>query len=172
MVRKIKSRDWIQPPHKCDSGLIDAFRELVIQGEQVQFAGLNERLRAAHLLAFHYLNDELVAIAALKQPSESYRDKVFRCAQATMNPNSFRLELGWVFTREDFRGRGISRHLLELLLQKAGEDKLFATTRADNHAMQRLLKSLGFERAGSPFSGEGADYLIELWFRQSSYLDS
>jgi GNAT superfamily N-acetyltransferase len=164
-VKKSKSADRIDPPGTCSLNQLDAFAELVLQGGQVRAAGLRERLAQARWLGFHYEDDELAAVAALKQPTDNYRDKVFRKAETHFPASEFVAELGWVFTRTEFRGRGISHRLLERLLEKAGQDNLFATTQVDNRAMQRLLKSLGFEQAGRPFPGTRKAHLLQLWVR-------
>jgi GNAT superfamily N-acetyltransferase len=124
---------------------------------------LRERIGRAHWLGFHYEEHELAAVAGLKRPADKYRDKVFRKAKAALPASVFCAELGWVFTREEFRRRGISHRLLKRLLKKAGHKNLFATTRANNHSMQRLLESLGFQRAGRPFQGLPEEPLLELW---------
>ena len=70
-----------------------------------------------------------------------------------------------MFTREEFRGQGISRRLLEQLFEKAGQDYVFATTRTDNRSMQGLLESLEFQRAGQPFPAIDREHLLQLWVR-------
>jgi GNAT superfamily N-acetyltransferase len=172
MIGKNKSADRIEPPGKCSLDQLDAFAELVLQGGQVGAAGLRERLGQARWLGFHYEDDELAAVAALKHPEESYRDKVFRKAKASFPAGAFVAELGWVFTREKFRGRGISHRLLERLLEKAGQDNLFATARADNRPMQCLLRSLGFQPAGSSFPRTNGAPLLQLWVRCPSQAGS
>ena len=66
------------------------------------FEGLNEGLptciRDARWLAFYYVEgDTLAAIAALKAPSEVYRDDVIKKADACISAADYELELGWVF---------------------------------------------------------------------------
>ena len=165
MIGKNKSAECIEPPGNCSPDQLDAFAELVLKGGQIRAIGLRETDNRAHWLGFHYEDDELAAIAALKRPTENYRDKVFRKAKASFPAGGFVAELGWVFTRPEFRGRGISHRLLQRLLEKAGQDNLFATTRGDNRWMQRLLQSLGFQPAGWPFPGTKGAHLLRLWVR-------
>src|SRR5438105_914707 len=107
MIGKGNSADQIQLPGNCRPDQLDAFVELVLQGGQVRATGLRARINRAYLLGFHYEDKELAAVAALKHPDETYRDKVFRKAKAPLAPRIFVGELGWVVTREGFRGRGI-----------------------------------------------------------------
>ncbi len=162
-------RDSLYPPSKCLPDQLEAFAELVLKGGQVRGPGLRERLGRARLLGFHYEDDQLAAVAALKQPSGDYRDRVFLNAKASFRADEFDAELGWVFTRTEFRGRGISHRLLGRLLEKAGQENLFATTRTDNFSMQGLLKSLGFQQAGLPFPGTKGTHLLQLWVRSPAH---
>jgi GNAT superfamily N-acetyltransferase len=163
MIGKRKSADCIQPPGKCSPDQLDAFVELVLQGGQVRASGLRERVGRARWLGFHYENDQLAAVAALKQPGVKHRDEVFRKAKTTLPAGAFVAELGWVFTREGFRSRGIGRRLLKRLLEKAGQENLFATTRANNCSMHSLLEALGFQRVGQSFPGTNKEHLLQLW---------
>src|SRR5438128_1855709 len=109
MAARNKSTDRIRPPDDCSPDQLDAFVELVSQGGQVRATGLRERIGRAHWLGFHYEGHQLAAVAGLKRPGEKYRARVFRKAKAALPATVFCAELGWVFTREEFRGRRISR---------------------------------------------------------------
>ena len=139
----------------------------MLRAGQVNPAGLRTRIKQAHRLAFHYENEELAAIAALKRPSAAYWARVFRGAEAPYSPDAFTAELGWVFTRKEHRGQGITRRLLQRLLHEDTEhDRLFATTSVDNAAMRHLLATLGFAPSGVPFSGAD-ETLLQLWLRDA-----
>lgn len=160
-----QSTDRVAPPGECTPDQLAAFQALVLAGGQVRAAGLRERIRRAGWLGLHYEDTTLAAVAALKHPAAGYRDKVFRGAQMTLPTAEFDTEVGWVVTRPEFRGRGVARHLLALLLERADAGNLFATTRADNRPMRRLLKSLGFQRAGRTFVGTEKSHRLQLWVR-------
>ena len=166
MVHERTGIDRIVSPDECSPVQIDSFFELVVQGGQVRTMGLRERIRSAHWLGFHFENGELVAIAALKRPAKKHRDNVFRYARSTLPENSFSVEIGWVFTKETWRGQGIAHRLIEKLLQNGSQYELFATTRTENLSMQSLLSSFGFERTGTPFDGNGDKSALELWIRR------
>jgi ribosomal-protein-alanine N-acetyltransferase len=64
-----------------------------------------------------------------------------------------------------FRGRGLARRLLSVMLsigRKAGVDCVFLEARAGNLAAIKLYKSLGFERAGTrpDYYEDGEDALM------------
>ena len=82
MARHRQSTDCVVPPGECSPDQLDAFESrLVLAGGQVRAAGLRERIRGGGWLGLHYENTTLAAVAALKHPAASYRDKVFRRVQ-------------------------------------------------------------------------------------------
>jgi len=142
----------LKEPATCSERERREFERLVRQG----FAGsddcLRSRIRDAKWLAFYYAEgDTLAAIAALKAPDERYRDDVFNKADARASPTAYRLELGWLFVVPVHRGNRIAESLCRLLLAREPESRVFATTRPDNAAMIRILRALGFVRAGRPY---------------------
>jgi len=156
----------IRTPSECTPEELQAFQELVSRGQQVAAAGLITRLVKAHWLGFYYEDSKLMAVAGLKQPERRYRDRVFQRADAEVEANRFDTELGWVYTCEQLRGRGIARRLLLRLLRKVGQKHVYATTSAENVRMRSLLDSLGFHRIGKTFEGASAHRQLELWIRQ------
>lgn len=157
--------DSIRPPAEYSSDELDAFCQLVARGRQVDTAGLRDRVGRARWLGLHYEDGDLAAVAALKRPTGAYREKIFRNAEVLGRAGEFATELGWVVTREEYRNRGISRHLLGRLLERAGREPVFATTRTDNRPMQAVLASVGFEPIGQPFAGRHGNHLLRLWVR-------
>ena len=160
-----ESVDRIQSAADCSAEELSAFFGLVARGHEVSATGLVNRIARAHWLGFHFEDGELVGVAALKQPSENYRDKVFQRSRTQLAAARFDMELGWVYVREGFRRRGISRRLLEKLMAKARNKGVFATTSIENFRMRSLLPSLGFEATGQPFSGLTSNRKLELWIR-------
>jgi GNAT superfamily N-acetyltransferase len=165
MVETRRSVEVIKPPAACAAEQLDAFAELVRCGGQVRAVGLRRRVAAAHWLAFHYEGNEIVAVGALKRPTPDYRARVFEQAQSTLTDAAFDIELGWVFTRGEFRRQGIGARLVGGLLEKAGTANVFATSRSRNRTMQRLLAASGFERTGRPFPSTNGEHSIQLWLR-------
>ena len=86
------------------------FAEMVISAGEVCADGLDERIRAAALLIFLYDRDDvLCGVAAVKQPDAAYRNGVFAKAEASFDPATYALELGWVVVAEKYRGHGLNR---------------------------------------------------------------
>lgn len=146
------ARTLFKQPSACTRAELDAFESLVQESGEVVGQGLQGRIRAAACLAFHYsAPGRLTAIAALKVPHRSYRDRVFASARSGRRPEVYPLELGWFFVRPLDRGRRMSQRLAAPLLSQADGQGVFATTRTGNSAMLKVLQSLGFRRTGAPF---------------------
>lgn len=93
-------------PRACSREELREFERLVRDGFDGSDESLPERIRRAHRLVFHRSPEgELVAIAGLKAPTESYRVAVFDRAGAKSSPTDFELELGWVYVVPESRGR-------------------------------------------------------------------
>jgi len=150
----------IKAPSKCDDKELLDFHRLVLKGEQVQAAGLKYRIRRAVLLAFYYERDTLVGVAALKRPNRAYKDEVFRKAGVFEKRDELDFELGWAFTLEKYRGKGICSCLVRKLLEESEPKNLFATTRKDNLQMQKILKQNGFRRVGKSYVGRSCSLLL------------
>ncbi len=157
----------MKSPSDCTATELNAFIALVREAGEVAANGLPNRVRAAERLFF--LLDEsyaLLGISALKHPSPGYRAKVFSHAAAQSTPDEFPFEVGWVVVAPQYRGLGLSRPLVSMLLSYQPPSFVFATTRADNHFMQRTLLRLGFKREGHTYRSERGDYDLVLLTRK------
>ncbi len=85
-----------------------------------------------------------------------------------MLPEEFSIELGWIYLVPTLQHRGLSRFLLDPLLNIIGRRLVFATTRHDNGAMKHLLLTKAFHLAGVPYPSEGGDYKINLFVRTNA----
>ncbi len=161
-----KARDVIRKPASCTSLELDEFYRVVVEGDQVVPAGLRQRISDARLLAFHYRGTLLAAVAALKSSGEGYKNKVFREAGVTCESHKFHTELGWAITLKEYREKGICTRLIKKLFRRIDGERVFATTRHDNAAMQRILAKCGFQRMGRNFEGKLQENL-QLWVLDS-----
>lgn len=161
-------------PADCSPEEIREFVALVERGDQVSADGLASRVLRAEKLLFlrKESTSELVAVAALKRPSRSYRSRVF--AKAGL-PESIGLrceiEAGWVFVSPEYRGRRIGERMLaEVLDDVVGP--VFATARRDNRSMSAALVRLGFERkAHWLFRSDRDGGEIVLFVRNSDFAE-
>jgi hypothetical protein len=147
----------ILKPGECQAREIEAFCELVAMGEQVPLRGLPRRVRSAYLLAFAYDADRLVAVTAVKNPANSYRDGVFKKAGVFNLAGNYPYEIGYAFTIEGYRGRGLHQGLLNGLIIKIGFQNCYATTKAEN--VPYVLEKLLFTKTGSDYKNEDGETL-------------
>jgi len=153
----------ILSPANCTPEALADFENLIIEGETVDPEGLSQRIRnASRLLFLRESNGQLVGVGALKHPLLGYRAKVFAKARATMPPDEYRVELGWVAVTKSHQGRGLSRRIIGQLISLAENENLFAITRADARAMC-FAADYSFKPTGNPYrSGHGYDLVLYL----------
>ena len=101
----------IRRPNGCSDSEIAAFCCFVRHGGEVEEVGLERKVRQARALCFLYVDDTLVGVAALKQPTERYRNNVFKKAAVPQDAALFDLELGWVYVPLEYRGKRYSEVL-------------------------------------------------------------
>ncbi len=160
---------YILSPSDCSPQALADFEDLVIKYGTVDPEGLTQRIRdASRLLFLRQSNGQLVGVGALKRPQLGYRSKVFAKARATTAPDEYRVELGWVAVARSHQGRGLSRRIIGQLISLAGNENVFATTRADARAM-RFAGDYGFKAAGKPYSS-GRGYDLVLYLRNAGEL--
>jgi|SRR5208337_1817229 len=153
----------IRRPDGCSDSEIAAFCCFVRQGGEVEAAGLEGRVRRAKALAFLYVGSTLVGVAALKQPVQAYRNRVFKKAGMPQEAASFDLELGWVYVLPEHRGKHYSEVLSAAVRSQSDGAPVFATTRSDNVAMQKALERLKFRKVGDPYSSADSERTLLLY---------
>jgi GNAT superfamily N-acetyltransferase len=141
----------IKRPSECTVAEREVFAALVLAGGQVFAAGLPDRIAGADRLAFHYRSGAVVGVGGLKNLPLSYRDGIFRQAGSSLRAADFPLELGWVFVEPAHRGTGISGHLVQALMEGAGDRNVYAISHSDNHPIHKSLERHGFVREGTPY---------------------
>lgn len=142
---------------------LDAFKKLVVSAGEVDPEGFDQRVKRAQGLIFLYgESEELVGVAAVKRPNQSYKQRVFKKAKSREDPARYLFELGWVVVDDRFRGNGFSRTLVDRAVSLVAGDNLFATTRSDNIPMRKTNEKRGFVMSGVPFRTSRKDRYHEL----------
>lgn len=117
----------LRDPIACTEAERRAFGRLVRQGF-ARARALEDRIRNARCLAFyHTAGGDLVAVAAIKSPDESYRRATFADADAPASAQDDLLKLGWVFVMPVHRRSGIAERLCRALVTRVSTCGLFAT---------------------------------------------
>jgi RimJ/RimL family protein N-acetyltransferase len=157
-ARTARPQLFVKTPQACTSAELRACVDLIASGGEVQTYGLAARVQQAALLSFLRYHGAVVGVAALKHPDEGYRDSVFDKA-GVEHSEQFRLELGWLFVAPAFRGQGYSEHLIRAVLQHAN-GPVFATSAANNVAVQRINQHVGLRPTGRPYTGHNGRWLV------------
>src|SRR5712692_5874316 len=140
-------------PSECSNRELKEFETLERKGDEVSARGLSNLIRRSEWLVFLYEGAEtLVGIAALKNPRDAYKRKVFRKACSSENPADFVYEIGWLFVEKKSRGRKLSRRLLQTAVELAPNQKVYATTRENNVEMNKTNRRCGFMVSGFPYT--------------------
>jgi predicted GNAT family N-acyltransferase len=138
-------------------------------GDEVTSYGLDERIKRANKLAFVRDNQTIVGIAALKSPDVGYKKRLFTKSESNLEADEFLYELGWVFVRKEFRGKGHSQSLVQSLLNACADYNVYATSREANGPMHTTLKKYGFTKVGIPWaSRENLDENLLLFVLKRS----
>lgn len=155
-------------PNECSAAELKDFAALVLAGGEVTEIGLEARIKKAKSLLFLVQDGCLKGIAAVKNPEKKYKEGVFQKAQATVEPNQFLFELGWVFVLPSSRGAGFSHKLVEAALSVTNDQAIFATSRADNIPMHKVLKAHGFSCHGETYASSRGNQQLVLFVRNAA----
>lgn len=159
-----------RPPADWDAEIRVAFEAFVCSSGEVAGAGLAARIGEAALLVCHFDRGSLAAVAGLKNPRVSYREKLIDRSAFDLAADKYRFEVGWVYVAPEFRGAGLSRQLVECCLAGCNGAGAFATTREGNVAMQKTLKRCGFIQVGKPYKSQRGEASILLMVREPTDL--
>lgn len=154
----------VKAPKALAAEDLDEFERLARKSGEVEAAGLKNRIKGAYLLGLVRLGGKIVAIGAIKNPSQTYRAGLQR--KSNYSPLSrYKEELGYVFVEEEYRGKQLGNLVTRSLLAKCRRP-VYATTKTDNVRMQKILKSFGFKKVGKSWpSGRRKSVQIMLWVR-------
>ena len=105
--------------------------------------------------------DEIpIALGAIKNKTES--DFSEEKANLPGLANKFDEELGYIYVKRDFEGKGIASNIIRLLLEQFGDGNLMASTEITaNPGMVKILERSGFRHYGRPYksSRPHGDYI-------------
>jgi hypothetical protein len=157
----------VKMPSACSGAEIVNFIALVLAGSEVIACGLENRVRAAERIVFLRRSEGLIGVAGLKRPSANHRKEVAASAGVPLPPNAFPFELGWVFIMPSARGNHLSLPLCRPLIEAAGDQGVFATSKTKNDGMHSTLGKLGFSSAGKAYPSRRGDYQLQVFLRHA-----
>jgi len=158
-------------PSECTQERLKSFIDLIVDAGEVVRTGLEARVAAAERLIFMYSDEgALIGVAAVKRPSEHHTQEVFSDAKTKAGPANYEFEIGWIVIRDDprYRGKKLSRPLVEECMEITGKGKVFATARSTNTPMIRTLNRYGFRASGRPYPTRraGSSYALTLFIKR------
>jgi len=150
----------VKKASQCSIAEIHNFYLKLRKGNKVSPINLHERIFSTKYLGFCYHRGNLVGISAIKKPAASYVEMVHKKAGVVHASAEPILEVGFSFTEESFRQKGISTRLKTMLLSKIADHRgtLFSTTATPSS--QRFLLANGFIACGHPYQGLFDDHII------------
>ncbi|WP_210418633.1 GNAT family N-acetyltransferase [Aliikangiella coralliicola] len=160
-------RAIIKTPRECSLDEISLFEKLVLEGGEVQAQGLRKRIEQAYKLIFIELDNQCVAVGALKRPNINYKNKVFLKSGEPDAAKDYLYELGYLYTLSESRGKGIGSFLMKSVINALDGNSCFATTREDNLIMHHLFKKTSFARLGKAYQSNNGNYQLGLFTKKS-----
>jgi predicted GNAT family N-acyltransferase len=133
--------------------------EILKEGAAIDVGSAERGLGSAKKIVLAKKGKEIIALATLKALRPKYAAKIALQSSATIEPNT--IELGYVAVRRAYRGKGLGRDVIRVLLEGV-KDPLFATTASVT--MARILSEHGFTKSGKPWSGTVGR--LTLWKRR------
>jgi hypothetical protein len=142
------------------------FKKIVLETGEVNQETLSALYERARIVCFARLDGHLAGVGALKRPYSRHRAKVFKKSKSDLNPKLFAYELGWFHVLSRFKGRHISSHMVEQLMNHADGAAVYATSRVNNDPMHSTLIAHGaFVREGSEYDSEEGEVPLCLFIR-------
>jgi hypothetical protein len=154
----------IKRPKLCGQDELLKFKNLVLEGGQVNAERLDEKIKDCEYLGFCYVGNELASIAAIKNKESSYFIGLCAKASAEAPKEIPHYELGYCFTNHHHRGKKFSSTLNDRILEAVKGESVFATT--GNPIMIHYFESRGFDLIGKPYKGKFSP-LIYLFVKYS-----
>lgn len=134
-----------------DNDILTQLVDLIGEGKQVQRRYIESGLEAATLIALLIDNNKIISSATLKNPRDSYRDKVFRLAGIESRKGDFAQELGYIVTNPEYQRQGHCQNLLVEFFKIIDNQNMFATSRRPS-MVHILKKNFGFKKLGNTYN--------------------
>lgn len=150
----MKDKYEVKEPKLCSKEELKTFHNLVLDGGKVQQEGLYERILNCKLLAFYFDdNEKIVAVSSIKKPQKSYIEKIIKSAKLDRLVEELNYEIGYSYTKEEFRKQGTNSKLKVELLKiiELENCTVFSTTAI--FSSQRFLLDNGFVNIGKSYDG-------------------
>lgn len=157
--KKITEATQVNSPRNISDDLINKLVVLVAKGGEVAMDVVHRNIKNSSIIAWAESDNKPIAVGVLKNPVDSYRQKVFQSAGKPELANRYKLELGYIYVEPEFRSQGLASDIVKQLSRA----NVYATTRENNSKMNSILQNAGFTQTGNPYASARGDYNIILW---------
>ncbi len=153
-------------PKEFSTADLQMFLKLLIEQGKVQNATL-QKIARCKLIAVCFFKSEMVSIGAIKPKTNS--DFNIQKSNLEHLRDQFDLELGYCYTKDEYRGRGYSSEIANRLLGFTDMQNIMASTelRQDN-GMVRILEKNGLKLYGQSWKSEIHGGALGLFLRFSN----
>ena len=153
---------WTGEPSALNSADLRLAAAVIAEGGAIRgtIEQITARLANAHWLTVlrDERSDQIVGVAALKNPNSQYRRDTFSHAKVSLDGYENAKELGYVVVAADWQGKGLAERLIERIISEIRQP-VYATT--DNPKMIGKLHRAGLRQVGSAWRGQRGR--LSLW---------
>lgn len=169
-IMKAENKSYDVVVKETKDVLNDCYRNiwsLVESGKAVDMQFFDGIWRKQTIVASITVGNEIAACGALKDATDSHKEDVFKKAESQEDCNHYKYELGWIVTANSYQRNGLCGMIVDKLLEKNGEQPIYATVREDNCKMRVALEKRGFCITGHKYKTKRAneDYYLFLYVR-------
>jgi hypothetical protein len=136
-------------PRDADDAIRSAFASLLSKQGKVR-GDTSNKIDRCKVICIVKIDGKVVAIGGIKKKTSS--DFGENKAAVSGLEKEFEWELGYLYTEEICRGRGIASNIVRLLVETIGDQNLMASTEISvNPNMVKILEGAGFRIYGKPW---------------------
>lgn len=137
------------------------FKKIVLSMGEVSEKSFDGLMAKNPIILFYPNTNKIEAVGALKIPYSSYKAKVFSKSKTDYNLTDFKYELGWIVSLN--KKKGIGKLITKVLSDE--RINIYSTVRVENIGMNKILKSLGFEKSGIEYKSKRGNYNNSLYVK-------
>lgn len=127
-------------PDETSVAILDQICDLVARSGGVGTSWIKENLQKAFLIGYAIHEGQVVGTSTHKYPKEKYRKKIE--AETGLDLSEF-LERGYTAVDPKFRDCGIGLKVIEGLIERSGEQKIYVTIDMNNPWPLRMTRRVG-----------------------------
>jgi predicted GNAT family N-acyltransferase len=144
---------------------IKGILNLIKKGGEVNNKTLPFRFSKTKFFGFYKKDENVIAIAAIKNPQQSYILNTFKKSNSNISYEDFKFELGYVMVEEEYRKEKLVSKLCYALIETLKNHNIFATTKVQNCGMKTILSKNNFNEVGTQYLNKNEDAFLKLYIK-------